>query len=264
MVSVPNTTRVWLIYESGVGTATIGAVSPLSGKFLALYGEGGGEISTPQLLLVLPASINETKEVANPSDEEISTAFHNNHVLGTPTHRANTTRQTQSILKIAPIPPAYLVYADAGFDDKNDLEAAEIYERIRSGHHQGNATTHAQAFLCLCLVGPWRISDEKPFFFDTHTFNTCIPLAGHTGHYTIQINVSYLDAVTTCPHSVSSCDTAWSLFCTRQLASCWSYHRRSFLHNGTIQLNIDQLCQLVLLGNGAAAIAATKEKKDDE
>ncbi len=109
MVSVLNTTKVRLIYGLGVGTATIGAVSPLSGKFLALYGEGGGEIGTPQLL-VLPASINETKEDANPSDEEISNAFQNNHILDTPsTHRANTTRQTQSILKIAPIPP-YLVY----------------------------------------------------------------------------------------------------------------------------------------------------------
>ncbi len=54
MVSVPNTTKVRLIYGFlGVGTAMIGAVSPLSGKFLALYGKGGGEIGTPQLL-VLP------------------------------------------------------------------------------------------------------------------------------------------------------------------------------------------------------------------
>ncbi len=155
MVSVLKTTKVWLIYGLGVGTATIGAVSPLSGKFLALYGEeGGGEIlGTPQLLVLL-ASINETKEVANPSDEEISNAFQNNHVLGTPTHRANTTRQTQStILKIAPIPP-YLVYD--GFED-NNLQAAEIYKRICAGHHRRNATTHAQAILRSCLVGPWRI-----------------------------------------------------------------------------------------------------------
>ncbi len=75
MVSVLNTTKVRLIYGLGVGTATIGAVSPLLGNFLALYGKGGGERGTPQLLVLL-ASINETKEVAkNPSDDEISTAF---------------------------------------------------------------------------------------------------------------------------------------------------------------------------------------------
>jgi len=62
MVSVPNTTKIRLIYELGVGTTSIGMVSPLSGKFLAPYGEGGGERGTP-LMLILPSSISDAKEV---------------------------------------------------------------------------------------------------------------------------------------------------------------------------------------------------------
>ncbi len=58
------------------------------------------------------------------------------------------------------------------------MEAAEVYERIHAGHHRGSATTHAQAFLRLCLVGPWRILDEKPFC-DANTFNAHTPVVGH-------------------------------------------------------------------------------------
>ncbi len=96
MVSVPNKIKIRQLYGLGVlGTANIGTVSPLLGKFLALYGkEGGGERGTPLILLlvlvILPAaSISDVKDVANPSDEDIYRSFQNDHVLGTHTHQAN-------------------------------------------------------------------------------------------------------------------------------------------------------------------------------
>lgn len=254
MVSVPNTTKIRLIYGLGVGTASIGTVSPLSGKFLALYGEGGGERGTP-LMLILPSSISDAKEVANPSDADIDRSFQNDHVLGTYTHRANNTRQTYRILKIAPIPP-YFVYD--GFED-NDLEAAEVYERIRAGHHRGNATTHAQAFLRSCLVGPWRISDDKPFC-DANTFNARTPVAGHRWAKT-QFGIMFpsLSPATLNPPPPGREAARGVTFATANPLQPGGQSG-----NGIIHLNIDQLRQLLSGTAGAAALAADEEKKADD
>ena len=58
-----------ILYGLGVGTANnnIGMVSPpLSRKFLALYGKGGGERGTLyQILILVPTSMNDAKDVAN-------------------------------------------------------------------------------------------------------------------------------------------------------------------------------------------------------
>ncbi len=258
MVSVPNTTKkIRLIYGLGVGTASIGMVSPLSGKFLALYGgEGGGERGTP-LMLILPSSISDAKDVANPSDDDIDRSFQNDHVLGTYTHRANNTRQTHHILKIALIPP-YFVYD--GFED-NDLEAVEVSERIRAGHHQGNATAHAQAFLRLCLVGPWRISDEKPFCNANTSFNACTPLVGHRWA-TTQFGLMF--------PSLSPATALNQPTTGREAARGVTFANDNLLQpggnsgSGIIHLNIDQLRQLLSGTAGVAALAADEEKKADD
>ena len=58
-----------ILYGLGVGTANnnIGMVAPpLSRKILALYGKGGGERGTLyQILILVPTSMNDAKDVAN-------------------------------------------------------------------------------------------------------------------------------------------------------------------------------------------------------
>jgi len=51
IIMVPGTQKVKVIYGMGRGTAQIGQVSPVANKMLALFGEGGADLGTPQVIV---------------------------------------------------------------------------------------------------------------------------------------------------------------------------------------------------------------------
>ena len=55
--------------------------------------------------------------------------------------------------------PAYIIYD--GLNE--DLHSAIVYERLMDCQHTSNTPTRALMFLCLFLLGGWRINVVKPF-----------------------------------------------------------------------------------------------------
>ena len=173
LLCLPGTHQLRLLYGFGFGTAGIGQVSPLANKLLALFGEGGA-LGCPQVV-VLDPTIRAVQHLVAPSDEDIEQAFTEGHTLGRPTHRAINVNTTAEAMRLAPI-PAYLVYD--GFDA--DLEAALVYERLRTSAHTGDAWHDNALSLCRSsLVGSWRNNDEKPFL-DTNPFTVLLPAPART------------------------------------------------------------------------------------
>jgi len=74
IIMVPGTQKVKAIYGMGWGTARIGQVSPVANKMLALFGEGGADLGTPQVI-VLPEDIRAKYNVRCLTDAAILTAF---------------------------------------------------------------------------------------------------------------------------------------------------------------------------------------------
>jgi len=147
LVSVPDTSKVKVVYGLGIGTATIGQTSPVANKLLALFGEEEGVLGPDK------ATVKILTEV------EIETAFHSgSHAVDAHVQRASNVVNEEEILCIAPV-PAYLVWD--GFDQ--DLDATLVYERLMDCQHDSPMRTHALTFLRSCMVGQWRAGDAKPF-----------------------------------------------------------------------------------------------------
>ena len=169
LISIPLTKMVRVIYSLGMGSSGIGRTNALANKFLMLTGDGGKDIGPPTPL-VLPRSIGETVEVHTMSHVQFvekTTAKGPNYSYPLiPRNQVNTTSQ---IMLLAPI-PAFLVYD--GFMD--DLDAAEVYERILAmNDHTTDVMTHAKSFLLSCLSSH-NIGDNKPHI-PPGTFMTPLP-----------------------------------------------------------------------------------------
>jgi len=158
IIAVPGTQKVKVIYGMGRGTTQIGQVSPVANKMLALFGEGGANLGTPQVI-VLPDDIRAKYEVRCLTDAVILMAFQGgNQAVDQPVARANAVTNKHNIMCIAPI-PAYLVFD--GFE--TDLDASMVYERLMDIHDKTLMIEHALEFIKACMVGGWRNDDVKPF-----------------------------------------------------------------------------------------------------
>jgi len=157
IIMVIGTQKVKVIYGMGRGTAQIGQVSPVANKMLSLFGEGGADLGTPQVI-VLPDDIRAKYKVRGLTDAVIITAFQGgNQAVDQPVGRASSVTNKHDIMRIAPI-PAHLVFD--GFD--TDLDASIVYERLMDIHDRTHMVEHAYEFIKACMVGGWRIEDVKP------------------------------------------------------------------------------------------------------
>ena len=158
LIAVPGTHKVKLIYGLGLGTSRIGHVSPIANKVLSLSGEGGPLLGTPTVMTFNP-TIRDVHLVVNPTNEFVDQVLQaGHHDLTKHVAKAHDVARTQRIMQLAPI-PTYLVYD--GFEE--DLDAAIIYERLRACQHPSEMLNHAIAFLRSCMIGKWRLDDNKPF-----------------------------------------------------------------------------------------------------
>ena len=132
MLSLPDSTNlVRIVYSLGFGASGIGYSSPTDIKFLALSGEGGVAIGSPQVF-TLPSSLINTNAVKCPTLPVTlaSMAMEKNSWYRAKTNEVTT---TFGLMKIAPI-PAYLVFD--GFN--KDLEAEVVIERLMQVDNQDN------------------------------------------------------------------------------------------------------------------------------
>ncbi len=158
LMAVPDTHDVRVVHSIGFGTRRIGNTSTVTDKFLALHGEGNADIGPPRVL-VLPDQIITDHPVKCPTDAEVEAAFATaNHTVTSPVAPARNVNTDAAVLQLVPF-PAYLVYD--GF--KQDLPAAEVYERARGCQHPAPWLEHAIMFLRSCLVGTFRNQDHKPY-----------------------------------------------------------------------------------------------------
>ena len=158
IVAIPNTCKVKVVYGLGYGTAGLGQTTPIDNKFIMLHGEGNNtDIGYPDVIM-MNNNIRKQTEVLNPSDATVqdllTTKGENfgNHL--TPPRLVTTKKK---IMNIAPI-PSYFIYD--GFEQ--ELNAADIYERLLQSAHPSEMLTHAASFLRSVLVGPFRNDDNKP------------------------------------------------------------------------------------------------------
>ncbi len=110
-----------------------------------------------------------------------------------------------------------------------------------------------------CLVGPWRISDEKPVC-DTNTFNARTPVAGHRWAKT-QFGLMFPSLS---PATLNQPPPGREAARGVTFANANPLQPGGQSGNGIIHLNIDQLRQLLSGTAGAAALAADEEKKADD
>jgi len=158
LVAVPDSHKVKVVYGLGIGTSGIGQISPIAGKLLALFGEGGG-IMGPAQALLLDTSVTTKVNIKNITPAQIATVFQSGqHAEDQQVLRAGAVNTMHQIMKIAPI-PAYFVWD--GFNQ--DLEAAQVYERLMDSQEESTMKEHVQDFLRTCMIGNWRNNDEKPF-----------------------------------------------------------------------------------------------------
>ena len=160
MISVPGTNKVKIIYGMGLGTAQIGQVNPVANKIMALFGEGGSDLGTPQVLVVNP-SIRDRVAVKSVRDTVIEQAFNTGITVDKHVAKAINVPEELQIMRIAPI-PAYMVFD--GFNE--DLDASMVYERLMAsifGDDDRSAMLdHALDFLRSCMIGVWRLTDRLP------------------------------------------------------------------------------------------------------
>ena len=142
----------------GIGTAGIGQISPIAGKLLALFGKGGGILGPAQALL-LDAMVTRKEEMKNITPAQIAMLFQRGeHMEDQQVLRTSVVIMMHQVMKIAPI-PAYFVWD--GFNQ--DLDSAQVYERLMDSQEESTMKQHALDFLCTCMIGNWRKNDEKPF-----------------------------------------------------------------------------------------------------
>ena len=103
MISVPGTNKVKIIYGMGLGTAQIGQVNPVANKIMALFGEGGSDLGTPQVLVVNP-SIRDRVAVKSVRDTVIEQAFNTGITVDKHVAKAINVPEELQIMHIAPIP----------------------------------------------------------------------------------------------------------------------------------------------------------------
>ena len=122
------------------------------------FGEGGG-IFGPAQALLLDTNITIKKDMKNLTPEEIATVFQSGqHTEDQQVLRACAVNTTHQIMKIAPI-PAYFMW-----DGLNqDLDAAQVYERLMDSQDNSTMKGHALAFFRTCMIGHWRNNNEKLF-----------------------------------------------------------------------------------------------------
>ena len=98
IVSIPASCKVKVIYGMGFGTAGIGQASPIQGKLLALYGEGGG-ILGPAQAIVLDVTLRDNACNKNLTDAEIEAVFQScNHVVDTMVQRASNVQNEEMMI----------------------------------------------------------------------------------------------------------------------------------------------------------------------
>lgn len=157
LIAVPGTQKVKVLYGMGQGTAQIGQVSPVANKMLALFGEGGAELGTPQVLVV-PDTIRHKVTVKTLTDATILQAFQGGQqTVDQPVAPAREVTTEASIMRIAPV-PAYMIFD--GFND--DLDASMVYERLMDVQDRTPMIDHALMFLRSCMIGQWRQQDIRP------------------------------------------------------------------------------------------------------
>lgn len=169
IVAVPDSHNVRLLYGPGVGTAGIGQASPVANKFLALHGEGGPALGTPNVMM-FATNIRDKVQVLTPDDAAIEQVFQSgNHTVESHVMLARNVPATKEMMKMAAL-PAYFAY-DALI---KDVPAALIYERLRGCQHPAPWLDHALDFLRACMVGQFRQGDAKPFV--PSPFFTAMPI----------------------------------------------------------------------------------------
>ena len=158
LLAIPHTRLVKVVYGIGFGASEIGTFSPLDKKLLALFGEGGGTLGTPQVL-VLEESARTKQDVIALNDETFQhTLQEKGRNYPVPlAYAVNITTPPVSIMQLVPI-PAHLVLD--GF--ASDLDAAEVYERIQAATVQDEVLAHAAAFLRAVLL-KFRATHKTPF-----------------------------------------------------------------------------------------------------
>jgi len=113
----------------------------------------------PAQALLLNATMTDKKDMKNITPAQIATVFQSGqHIEAQQVLRASAVNTMHQIMKIAPI-PAYFVWD--GFNQ--DLESAQVYERIMDSHEDSTMKGHTLDFLRTCMIGNWRINDEKLF-----------------------------------------------------------------------------------------------------
>ena len=158
VISIPNSSKVKVVYSGGLGCSGIGRTSMEDGNFLFLNGDGGRDIGTPTSMS-LPATIRVTNTVAVMTPAQLSTKL----IEKGPTYQwpilvKDKVTTTKDIMQIAPLPP-FLVYDGLN----SDIDAALLYERVLDTDTTGLPVyQHAKDFLLACL-SKHNMADLKPF-----------------------------------------------------------------------------------------------------
>ena len=174
LVAIPSSKLVKVVYGLSFGVTGIETVSPLADKMLVLFGEGGGEFGTPQVL-VMDKTVCTHHDVISMSDPTFQQhLMEKGRDYSYPLAAAqNVTDQPVSMMQLAPI-LAHLVLD--GFS--THLDAAVVYERIQSCADHDEALLHASAFLRSVLLS-FRIPHNKPYT-TSETFMNMPPTAART------------------------------------------------------------------------------------
>jgi hypothetical protein len=160
IIGLPNSHQVRVLHCMGVGASGIGAISPIDGKLLFLHGDGNNEIGPPSPL-VLPAAIVEKQDTICMTHAQFTDNLTTNGADFTwpltARRYAHENGEVKSIMKVAPL-PSFLVPEGI----TNDINAADLYERVRSlDNIAGEMFIHLQDFLRATLTGH-NMGDECP------------------------------------------------------------------------------------------------------
>ena len=158
LINIPLTQKVRVVYSMGFGSKGIGATSKVANKFLFLSGDGGPDSGTPTPI-VLGSHAGDLRDVYTMTHEQFVariTTKGKNYTY--PLLPRKSVTNTESIMMIAPI-PAYLVYD--GFTE--DLDAADVYERLMSIDTSQNGMYHHLEYFLLACLSSHHLADSKPF-----------------------------------------------------------------------------------------------------
>ena len=255
LVSLPNSNKVKVLYGTGIGTRRIGATNPTAGKLLALFGEGGGILGPPQAL-VLDSDIGNAVEAKNLTPQEVETVFQGgNHAVTAEVMKAKDVQGTAQIHRLCPI-PSHMVLD--GF--VNDLDAAEVYERVMDSQHDSPMRDHALQFLRTCMIGTWRSADTKPFVPSNEFFQMAPPEARV---WAVQRFQAVFPALHTQGPPGTPTATAGTAPGATQQVTPPRGGATQLAYPGLLQLNVDDLKQLLAAAPTFGAATVTPEKDTD-